>query len=81
MEDNSDNNVNDPAAAYGSNFRIFNSFEEQEEYELKQMASLSSKEVLQQLRMLINTAYGMHGYDPNNLPKVHSIRIIKGELL
>ena len=79
MENNNENNeVNDPAASYNSNFRIFNSFEEQEQYELKLMASYSPKQILEQMRMFINTAYGMHGYDPNNLPKEHSIRIIKG---
>lgn len=59
-----------------SNIKIFHSFEEQEEHELQQMAKLSPEEVLIHLRKLINLAYGMHGYNPNNLPKKHFIRII-----
>lgn len=41
------------------------------------MASLNSTEILQQLRNLINLAYGMHGYNPNKLPKQHTITNIK----
>ena len=71
------NKVNEPAAAYHKKqIQIFNSFEEQEAYELKKMAGLSPIEILQQLRQFINIAYGMHGYDPNNLPTKHSIKII-----
>lgn len=55
---------------------IFKSFEEQEQYELIEMAALSSLEILEQLRSFINIAYGMHGYNPDNLPKKHSIKII-----
>jgi len=69
--------VNEPIATYGKRpIHIFNSFEEQADYELKQMAALSPEQILQQLRKFINIAYGMHGYDPNNLPKKHSIKII-----
>ncbi len=75
--DNDNNKVNDPTPSYNNSFRIFNSFEEQEEYELKLMASYSPKQILEQMRMFRNTAYGMHGYDPNNLPKEHFIKIIK----
>lgn len=56
--------------------QIFTSFEEQNEFNLKQMAKLSSEEILVQLRQLINLAYGMHGYNPDKLPKKHTIRII-----
>lgn len=56
--------------------RFFNSFEEQEQYKSEEMAKLSPEEILKQMRQLINLAYGMHGYDPNNLPKKHTIRII-----
>jgi hypothetical protein len=73
------NQVNEPIAEYKSReIKFFGSFEEQEEYELKQMALLSSQEILEQMRKSINIAYGMHGYDPENLPKVHTVRIIKG---
>ena len=68
--------VNEPLSAYGRPMRIFKSFEEQEAYELKQMAALSSEQILQQLRKFINIAYAMHGYDPNNLPKKHFIKIV-----
>lgn len=39
------------------------------------MAALNSEQILQQLRKFINIAYAMHGYDPNNLPQSHSIKI------
>ncbi len=69
--------VNEPLAVYGTNrIQIFKSFEEQADYELKQMAALSSEQILQQLRKFINSAYGMHGYNPDNLPKEHFVKII-----
>ena len=72
------NEVNEPAAEYmADKVVVFNSFQEQEEYELKKMAELSSVQVLEQLRKFINIAYGMHGYNPENLPLKHSIRIIE----
>ncbi len=55
---------------------IFHSFEEQAEWELNEMAKLSSIEILQKLRMFINIAYGMHGYDPDKLPLKHTVKII-----
>jgi hypothetical protein len=55
---------------------VFHSFEEQEEYEISEMSKLTSIEILQQLRKFINIAYGLKGYDPNNLPKKHSIKIL-----
>jgi len=56
--------------------KIFNSFEEQESYELKKMSELTSIDILKQMRQFINLAYGMHGYNPNNLPTKHTIKII-----
>ena len=55
---------------------IFNSFAEQEAYELKQMAALTPIEILQQMRQFITIAYSIQGYDPDHLPLKHSIRII-----
>ncbi len=69
--------VNEPLAIYGNNLRFFQSFEEQEKAELEEMASLSSVEILQHLRRFINTAYGMHGYNPDVLPSKHNISNIK----
>jgi hypothetical protein len=81
-EEKETDKVNEPGAVYPSReIRVFKSFEEQEAYEMKKMAELSSLEILQQLRKFINIAYGMHGYDPNNLPKEHSIRIVEGSRL
>ncbi len=46
--------VNEPLAKYGENrIHIFNSFEEQADFELKQMAALSSEEVLKDLRKFL----------------------------
>ena len=56
--------------------RIFKSFEEQAAYELEQMAALTPEEILRQLRQFVNRAYGMHGYDPDKLPKKHFVKII-----
>ncbi|HVA97297.1 MAG TPA: hypothetical protein VNG53_00260 [Bacteroidia bacterium] len=71
------NKVSEPTANYQSKkITFFNSFEEQAAYELKQMAALSSIQILQQLRKFINIAYGLHGYNPNKLPKKHSVRIV-----
>ena len=74
----------EPTGVYTKkSLRFYNSFEEQEQDELLHLASLSPIEVLRDMRRFINTAYGMHGFDPNNLPKKHSIKIIsyKGKLL
>ncbi len=54
-------------------FRVFASFEEKELFELQEMAALSPLERLQQLRLMINVAYGMHGYNPDKLPTQHHI--------
>ncbi len=71
--------TNEPAKLYKNrDFQIFNSFEDQETYKLEQMAKLSSEDILKQMRKLINLAYGMHGFDPNNLPKKHTIKIVSG---
>ena len=45
------------------------------------MAKLNPEEILKQMRQLINLAYSMHGYDPNNLPKKHTIKIVSGQKL
>ena len=71
------NQANEPQSAYSRPFKIFNSFEEQQEYELNEMAKLTGEEILKQMRQMINVAYGMHGYDPKNLPKKHDIVIIQ----
>ena len=72
--------VIDPLSIYkNSRIKFFNSFEEQEEYELREMAKLSPVEILQQMRQLINIAYGMHGYDPKKLPKKRNLTIGKKE--
>ncbi len=77
-KNSSNSKAEEPSSVYKKRtIKIFHSFEEQEEFELQQMALLKPIELLQHLRRLINFAYGMHGYDPNNLPKKHSIRIIK----
>lgn len=68
----------EPVTSYGErSIHIFKSFEEQEEYELNQMAALNSEQLLQQLRKFINIAFAMHGYNPNQLPKEHTIKIIQ----
>jgi hypothetical protein len=70
--------VEEPIIPYAKRgIKIFYSHEQQEEYELKQMSLISPKEALQNLRKLINLAYGMHGFDPNKLPSKHSIKIIQ----
>jgi hypothetical protein len=73
---NKKNEVSEPAVEYGKELRFFDSFEEMDEYDREQMAALTPIECLEQLRCLINLAYGMHGYDPKKLPKKHSIKII-----
>ena len=72
--------VKEPQMAYAKRkIHIFNSFEEQENYELEQMAALSPVQVLQQMCQFINAAYGMHGYNPENLPRKHFIKIMPAE--
>jgi hypothetical protein len=74
------NKASEPQAAYGKrNIRFYNSFEEQAEEEYIYMASLSPIERLKEMRRFINIAYGMHGYDPENLPKKHTIKFISYE--
>ncbi len=69
--------VNEPSVNYQKRDLVFfNSFEEMNQHDREEMAKLSPLECLQQLRQLINLAYGLHGYDPDNLPKKHSIEII-----
>lgn len=71
--------LDEPSLAYKkekSNLMIFKSFEEQEEYNRLQMANLTPYESLLYLRKMINIAYGMHGYNPDNLPTKHKITIL-----
>lgn len=71
--------VDEPSLAYEKSKTrvvIFKSFEEQEEYNRIQMAKLTPLERLQQLRKMINVAYGMYGYNPDNLPTKHKITIL-----
>jgi len=78
QKDKEDPKVNEPGTLYKSReIHIFSSFEEQEAYEMGKMAELSSQQILEQLYQFITIAYGMHGYDPNNLPNKHSVKIIK----
>ncbi len=75
---NKNKELNEPLVPYviteGKQVRIFKSFEEQEEYQLRQMAALSPIQCLEYLRKMINLAYGMHGYDPDKLPTKHKLR-------
>ncbi len=48
-----------------------------ENHSLNEMVKLNGIEILQQMRQMINTAYGMHGYNPNNLPQKHKTTNIK----
>ncbi len=70
------NKVNEDAFLYKREIRFFNSFEEQAEYELFEMAKLTPIERLMQMRKFINIAYAMHGYNPSKLPSKHKIKII-----
>ena len=74
--------VSEPSLQYVSlpkqrQIHIFSSFEEAENFERQTMANSTALERLQHLRLFINTAYGMKGYDPLKIPKKHTIRIIK----
>lgn len=73
-----ENKVNEPLASFTEkkSIVIFKSFEEQEDYNRAQMAKLTPLERMQHLRKMINLAYGMYGYDPNNLPTKHKITIL-----
>ncbi|MFI5221216.1 MAG: hypothetical protein ACHQK8_02740 [Bacteroidia bacterium] len=75
MDSEEKNEVNEPVIPFGRNLKIFNSFEEQAEYELKEMASLTPFQWLIRLRQFINIAYGMHGYNPDALPIKYEIEI------
>ncbi len=78
MQDNEENKVDDPIPEYGGKtIRIFESFEDQNNYEREQMAKLTPIELLQNLRRYINIAYGMHGFDPENLPVKHTLTFYK----
>ncbi len=70
--------VHEPLGTYEPHrIKIFKSFQELNDYELQEMANLSPEIILQDLRNFINIAYGMHGYNPDNLPKNHSIKTIQ----
>lgn len=73
-----ENKVNEPLSSFSEkkSILIFKSFEEQEDYNRAQMAKLTPLERLQNLRKMINLAYGMYGFDPNNLPTKHKITIL-----
>jgi hypothetical protein len=55
---------------------FFNSQEEKEELDLMRMRNLSHEERMMEMRQCINVAYGMHGFDPSNLPQKHKITFI-----
>jgi hypothetical protein len=57
-------------------FKIFKTKEDQENAEREYSASLTPLERLFVLRKMINNAYGMHGFEPNKIPKTRSLRII-----
>lgn len=56
---------------------FYNSFEEQEEDGRKQLAKLSSTELMLSLRKLINMNFRTTDFDINNLPQKHTIKIIE----
>lgn len=72
------NKLHEPLASYSAknSILIFKSFEEQEEYNRIQMANLTPLQRLEQLRRMINVAYGMFGYDPAKLPAKHKLTIL-----
>ncbi len=78
MEENEEitDNVQEPQNVYEHPIKIFKSFEEQNDFERREMAKLSPIEVMTQMRQLINKAYGMKGYGPAIVPKERSIKII-----
>jgi len=55
---------------------FFASQNEQEEVEMLRFANLSPLERLQEMRQCINLAYGMHGFDPDNLPTQHKLTFV-----
>lgn len=69
-----ENEVNDPMAQYGNRIVIFNSFEEQEEYNAKVAAALTPLECLEHMRKLIIVGYRLNGIDMNKPPNTHSIK-------
>lgn len=56
---------------------IYNSFEEQAEANRKEIAMLSSSELMTALRKIININFKLNNVDIYNLQKKHSIKIIK----
>lgn len=80
MEDENKKNkskAEEPALLYKGkgSFMFFKSVEEQEEFSRKKSAALSPIECLQHMRLLINMAYGITGFDPEHIVHKHSITI------
>lgn len=70
--------VEDIAALYQkTEIQVYNSYSDKLSQDLIYVAGLNPLQRLQQLRQLINLAYGMHGYDPENIPTLHRISIGK----
>lgn len=78
-----ENKAEEPAASYKSrSFKIFSSFEEQENYHLKQMASLSREELmnkLEEMRKFFMREYILPGGEWPPLKKTISIKSPKTE--
>jgi len=78
MEDESNKNkAEEPALPIQAKrrLRFFNSVETMEEFSRKKSADLSPIERLQHMRLLINMAYGITGFDPEHIVCNHSITI------
>ena len=56
--------------------RIYKSFEEADQADRIYMANLTPVQTLEQMRMFINKAFGMKGFDPSDLPIERNIKII-----
>lgn len=56
---------------------FYNSFEEQEEDNRKQLAKLTSSELMLALRKLINVNFRLDNIDRSSLPNKHTIKIIE----
>jgi hypothetical protein len=72
-----DKRATDPKISYEKKDRIviFNSLEEQEEYNARVAASLSPVECLEHMRKLIDVGFKLQGIDVTDPPKKHSIVI------
>lgn len=56
--------------------KFYSSQEELDEAELKRMREMTPEERMREMRLHINLAYGLHGFDPNNLPTKHTLTFI-----